>query len=79
MVIKMKERRLGLIIYKDYDGDGDIKKLMKVAYHPEGNEEARDRAIRIAFKYIMGRVKNRDTEYARFKRCIVDDWVIVIE
>lgn len=71
----MIERRLGIVEYKDIG----MRRSMKVAYHPEGNEEMREKAIKTAFRYIMGKVKNYDTEFGRFKREITDDWIIVIE
>lgn len=71
----MKERRLGIISYQDIG----MRNAMKVAYHPEGDEEMREQAIKVAFRYIMGKVRNYDTEFGRFKREIKDDWLIVIE
>lgn len=71
----MKERRLGIISYQDIG----MKNAMKVAYYPEGDEEMREQAIRVAFRYIMGTVRNYNTEIGRFKKEIKDDWLIVIE
>ena len=71
----MKERRLGIISFQDVG----MRNAMKVAYHPEGDEEMREKAIKVAFKYVMGNVKNYHTEFGRFKRKIEDDWLIVIE